>query len=84
MTPGCSYQIKQGRGAKPTENVAQIQDFQRSLSFAATRSSFDKLLVEMDQNTVESEVLKTVQKKNPLMRPVVESNIFIAGLSELD
>jgi hypothetical protein len=38
----------------------------------------------MDQNTVESEVLKTVQKKNPLMRPVVESNIFIAGLSELD
>ena len=31
-------------------NPAPNNDFQRSLSFAAIRSSFDKMLVEMDQN----------------------------------
>jgi hypothetical protein len=35
---------------KPAYNSVPTNDFQRSLSFAAIRSSFDKMLVEMDQN----------------------------------
>jgi hypothetical protein len=50
MAPGCCYQFRPGGGDKPTYNSAPIYDFQRSLSFAAIRSSFDKMLVEMDQN----------------------------------
>ncbi len=36
---------------KPAYNLVPTNDFQRSLSFAAIRSSFDKMLVEMDQNS---------------------------------
>ncbi len=36
---------------KPAYNSVPTNDFQRSLSFAAIQSSFDKMLVEMDQNT---------------------------------
>ncbi len=50
MSLGGSYQIRGGREAKPTDNMPHFWDFQRSLSFAATQSSFDKMLVEMDQN----------------------------------
>ncbi len=45
------YRSKPGRGDKPPYSSAAINDFKRSLSFAAIRSSFDKMLVEMDQNT---------------------------------
>jgi hypothetical protein len=45
------YRFKPGGGDKPEYNSAPIHDFQRSLSFAAIRSSFDKMLVETDQNT---------------------------------
>ncbi len=47
------YRFKPGGGDKPAYNSAPIHDFQRSLSFAAIRSSFDKMLVEMDQNSLD-------------------------------
>ncbi len=47
------YRSKPGGGDKPPDSSAPINDFQRSLSFTAIRSSFDKMLVEMDQNTSE-------------------------------
>ncbi len=55
------YRFKPDGGDKPAYNSAPIHDFQRSLSFAAIRSSFDKMLVEMDQNSLDRKNKKNFQ-----------------------
>ena len=72
--------FKAGGGDKPTYNPAPTQDFQRSLSFAAIRSSFDKMLVEMDQNSHFASPVLWIQAKIQYLFSLCRPLVYIDDL----